>query len=64
MDYIEQREILNPLLQNWLEQFKQTNYFSELDVIEQSQTDFTIQAYADFMLSYHKKMPQKFYVLN
>lgn len=58
MDYIEQREILNPLLQNWLEQFKQTNYFSELDVIEQSQTDFTIQAYADFMLSYHKKMPQ------
>lgn len=58
MDYIEQKELLDPLIQNWLEQFKQTSYFSELDTTEQSQTDFTVQAYADFMLSYHKKMPQ------
>lgn len=58
MDYIEQKELLDPLIQNWLEQFKQTSYFSELDAIEQSQTDFTVQAYADFMSSYHKKMPQ------
>lgn len=57
MDYIEQKETLDALLDDWLVEFKQSPTFFTFADVEKAQTDFTIQAYGDFMLSYFKKMP-------